>query len=196
MSKQTETFYNRFSSIYPLVDIFLRPQKKVLFEEINSLPYGDLLEVGVGNGAHFKLYKTHTITGIDTSSSMLELAKKHLKGHIKLLQMNGDALAFPDEAFDYVVLSHVIAVVDDPEQLLEEALRVLKPNGRIFILNHFTPSNPLKYIDYFFYAFSKKLHFRSVFHIHDLKAIQKNKLLKEVRFGLLSYFKLLIYQKK
>jgi phosphatidylethanolamine/phosphatidyl-N-methylethanolamine N-methyltransferase len=76
MSRQSDSFYNKFSFLYPLVDVFLKPQKKVLFNEINRLPEGSLLEIGVGNGAHFQLYKKHQIIGIDTSAAMLEIARK------------------------------------------------------------------------------------------------------------------------
>lgn len=196
MSKKTQSFYNQFSFFYPLVDIFLGPQKRALFKEINTLPYGELLEIGVGNGAHLPLYKTHKITGIDTSDNMLATAGKRKANNVDLLQMNGEALSFEDACFDYVVLSHVIAVVENPEQLLSEVYRVLKPNGKIFVLNHFTPNNWLKHIDRSFRPFSKKLHFKSVFYISDLKGIQKFSLLKELSFGSLAYFKLLIYQKK
>jgi phosphatidylethanolamine/phosphatidyl-N-methylethanolamine N-methyltransferase len=196
MSKQTESFYNTFSFFYPLVDVFLRAQKKVLFKEINDLPGGHLLEIGVGNGSHFKFYKKHSITGIDTSGAMLELARKQIVGNIRLLKMDGKALLFDDGQFDYVVISHVIAVVDDPGQLMAEVLRVLKPQGQVFILNHFTPDNWLRFIDHAFKSISKFLHFKSVFHIHDIPTIKKFRLLKEVHFGFASYFKLLIYQKK
>lgn len=196
MNKQTDSFYNKFSFLYPLVDVFLKPQKKVLFNEINVLPEGKLLEIGVGNGAHFQHYKKHKITGIDTSAVMLDIARKKRCKHIKVLKMDGKALLFDDEEFDYVVLSHVIAVVDDPEQLFQEVLRVLKPQGRAFILNHFTPDNWLRHIDRAFEPISKMLHFRSVFSIHEIAAIKKFTLLHEVRFGLAAYFKLMIYQKK
>jgi phosphatidylethanolamine/phosphatidyl-N-methylethanolamine N-methyltransferase len=196
MSKKTDSFYNKFSFLYPLIDIFLKPQKKVLFNAINILPEGSLLEIGVGNGAHFQLYKKHKIIGIDTSEAMLEIARKQNCGNIRVLKMDGKALLFNDEEFDYVILSHVIAVVDNPEQLLEEVLRVLKPQGQVFILNHFTPNNWLRYVDRVFEMISKILHFRSIFYIHEIDTIKKFVLLKEVRFGLASYFKLLIYQKK
>jgi phosphatidylethanolamine/phosphatidyl-N-methylethanolamine N-methyltransferase len=196
MSKQTDHFYNKFSFLYPLVDVFLKPQKKVLFNEINRLPEGNLLEVGVGNGAHFQLYKKHKIVGIDTSVAMLEIARKKCCGNIKVFKMDGKALLFYDEEFDYVVLSHIIAVVDNPEQLLEEVLRVLKPQGQVFILNHFSPNNWLKYVDRSFMTISKIFHFKSVFYIDEITTIKKFRLLKEVHFGLTSYFKLLIYQKK
>jgi phosphatidylethanolamine/phosphatidyl-N-methylethanolamine N-methyltransferase len=195
VSKQTDKFYNRFSILYPLVDIFLKPQKRRLFQEINNLPSGRLLEIGVGNGNHMRLYQYHEVTGIDTSLKMLELAAKQSTQHFKLLHMSGEQLMFQNQAFDYVVLSHVIAVVDNPEKLLEEIHRVLKPGGKVFILNHFTPDNWLKFIDRSFQMVSQKFHFKSVFYVHSLSAIQKFSLLKEIRFGRLSYFKLLIYGK-
>jgi phosphatidylethanolamine/phosphatidyl-N-methylethanolamine N-methyltransferase len=167
-----------------------------LFNRINGLPDGTLLEIGVGNGSHLHLYKKHRVVGIDTSAAMLDTARKNSNGKIELLQMNGESLLFADGQFNYVVLSHVIAVVDQPEQLLAEVWRVLKPGGQMFILNHFTPDNSLGYIDKAFRPISKLLHFRSVFYIRQIKTIQKFALLEEVGFGLASYFKLLIYQKR
>lgn len=195
MSMETQAFYNTFSFFYPLIDFFLRPQKRVLFHEINLLPDGNLLEIGVGNGAHLPLYQKHQITGIDTSAGMLRMANKQNHNNARLLRMNGEALGFGDGHFDYVVLSHVLAVVDHPERLLEEACRVLKPEGKIFILNHFTPDHWLKHVDHAFGIFSKIFHFKSVFYLHQLTALRRCRLLKEIGFGAASYFKLLIYQK-
>jgi phosphatidylethanolamine/phosphatidyl-N-methylethanolamine N-methyltransferase len=196
MGKQTDSFYNKFSFLYPLVDVFLKPQKKVLFNEINLLPEGNLLEIGVGNGAQLQLYKKHQITGIDTSEAMLKIARKKTGENFRIFLMDGTALLFAAEEFDYVVLSHVIAVVDNPDQLMEEVLRVLKPQGRVFILNHFTPNNWLSHIDRGFGIISKLFHFRSFFCIDEIATIKKFTLLKEFNFGLSSYFKLIIYQKK
>lgn len=195
MSKQTDIFYNKFSIIYPLVDLFLKPQKAKLFKEINSLSSGRVLEVGVGHGSHLKLYKKHKVTGIDISLKMLEIAKKQKNEHTELIQMNGESLSFDDHHFDYIILSHIITVVNNPEKLLEEAYRVLKPNGKLFILNHFTPNNWLKYIDYSFNYMSRFFHFKSVFYINSLSTIKKFTLLKEINYSQFSYFKLLIYKK-
>ena len=195
MSTATTNFYNNFSFLYPVIDIFLKPQKRILFQEINRLPAGHLLEIGVGNGSHLPLYKSHKIIGIDTSASMLEIARRKMHMNIELVQMNGENLLFQDHVFDYIVLSHVIAVVNNPEKLLEETCRVLKPNGTIFILNHFTPGNWLKYIDRGFSIISKALHFKSLFDINSLNATKKFRLAREIEFGMFSYFKLLIYNK-
>lgn len=196
MQQATATFYDRFTVLYPLVDFFLKPQKQVLFHEINSLPNGHLLEIGVGNGTHLPLYKKHKITGIDTSLRMLERARKLQPRGVELLQMNGESLSFPKAHFDYVVLSHVVAVVAHPQQLLQEACRVLKPGGSLLILNHFTPNNWLQYVDRSFATVSGMLHFKSFFPISKLAIPQELSLIKETGIGPLSYFKLLIFVKK
>lgn len=196
MSKQTDEFYNHFSIFYPLVDVFLKSQKRKLFNEINDVPFGRLLEIGVGNGTHLQHYKQHDIFGIDTSLKMLEIAKKQKGYQADLRRMDGENILFEDCSFDYVVLSHVIAVVDDPEKVLSEVFRILKPSGKIFILNHFTPNNWLACVDYLFQPFASAFHFKSVFRINNLKAIKEFKLLQEINCGFLSYFKIFIYQKQ
>lgn len=196
MTKSSNTFYNTFSLFYPLVDVFLKPQKRILFQEINNLPSGALLEIGVGNGKYLSLYNTHKITGIDTSTSMLNNARKQHLENIELLEMSGENLLFKEHSFDYIVLSHVIAVINHPDKLLEESYRVLKPNGKVYILNHFTPTNWLRHIDTSFQVFARWFHFKSFFRIDSIPAIQKFTLLKEVNIDKLSYFKLLIYSKE
>ena len=165
-------------------------------EEINNLPSGNLLEIGVGSGTHLPLYKTHQITGIDISSAMLHEAEKHKLPNISLLQMSGENLIFEDEKFEYIVMSHVLAVAKNPEKLLAEAYRVLKPGGKILILNHFTPNNWLKYVDKAFNLVSGLFHFNSLFKIDSLTNIKKFTLTKELAFGRFSYFKLLIFEKQ
>ena len=195
MSTASAIFYDRLTLLYPVIDLFLKPQKRKLFNTINAYPPGRLLEIGVGNGSHFKYYTTHEIIGIDTSKNMLARARKFQKSNIQLLHMNGEALQFPNKTFDYVILSHVIAVVEDPEKMMEEVDRVLKPGGKIFILNHFTPDNWLKYPDIAFEKLCGLLHFKSVFPITSIAQIKKFALLSELNAGLFSYFKILIYEK-
>ena len=193
--KSSDQFYDRLTFLYPVIDLFLKPQKRKFVNTINGFPNGRLLEIGVGNGSHLKYYRNHSITGIDTSRSMLTRARKVQTDRTFLLHMNGESIRFPNETFDYVTLSHVITVVEDPERLLEEVHRVLKPNGKLFILNHFTPYNLLKYVDSAFEKISGLLHFKSVFRINSLSNIKTYKLLRESGAGLFSYFKILIYEK-
>lgn len=185
-------FYNRFAFFYPLVDIFLKPQKKKFFQEINQLPHGKLLEIGVGNGSHFHLYQKHQITGIEISSAMFNSAKKHSTPNIELFQMNGEELDFDSGTFDYIVLSHVIAVAQNPEKLLLQCHKVLRSGGKLLILNHFTPNNFLKYVDRAFNLCAGIFQLKSLFYLHNIKAIEQFKPEKEIALKPFAYFKIIM----
>jgi len=192
---KTATFYNRFSLLYPVIDIFLARFRKMLISKVNGQPRGRLLEIGVGTGAHLQLYKEHIITGIDISSGMLQKAKQQCDGRVQLLEMNGENLEFAEGSFDYVVLSHVLAVSGNPDKMLSEAYRVMKPGGKLYILNHFTPNNVVQYVDKCFVPFAKLLHFRPVFRQEEIKGFHTFRLTEEISLGVVSYFKLLIFTK-
>ncbi|AXY75354.1 class I SAM-dependent methyltransferase [Paraflavitalea soli] len=195
MQYSTSAFYNRLSFLYPVINYFLKGQRKTLIKEVNSALPGRLLEIGIGNGSHIPLYAAHQIMGIDISEAMLNKAKRHAGKHIELQLMNGEALSFAEASFDYVVLSHVLAVTKDPDQLLGQVHKVLKPGGQLFILNHFTPDNWLRYVDWAFQPLSALFHFRSSFYQHQVKGLQQFTLLKQTELGACSYYKLLIFCK-
>ena len=109
--------------------------------------------------------------------------------------MDGEDLAFEPASFDYVVLSHVIAVARDPEKLLQQCYKVLKPGGKLLILNHFTPNNWLKYLDKAFNLCARLFQLKSLFYITNIKAVELYKAEKEIALKPLSYFKILIFAK-
>ena len=86
------------------------------------------------------------ITGIDVSREMLEkarsrVARARLQNVDALLEMDAEQMDFPDASFDKVVAMYVVSVVERPGKLLEELHRVCKPDGEIFIVNHFQSEN-------------------------------------------------------
>jgi len=103
---------------------------------------GRILEVGVGTGLSFPDYDSSTeVTGIDISEPMVAKARRRLASadypHVKaVLVMDAHALAFPDAAFDCVVAQFVITLVADPERVLTECARVVRPGGEIILVNH------------------------------------------------------------
>ncbi len=195
MPISTRKFYNLISPIYPFINIFLEPHKSALIKEINKLPLGSLLDIGVGNGKHLKQLKTHQITGIDVSKKMLQLAAKNKTKNTTLLLMDATSLQFKNNTFDYVILSHIIAVVPNPNSVLNEVFRVLKPNGKVFILNHFTPNNLLQYVDKTFNTFSGIFHFKSAFYLRSLTSLKQFNCCEEIKLGTFAYYQLIIYQK-
>ena len=103
---------------------------------------GRILEIGVGTGLSFDDYDAATeITGIDISEPMITRARERLASgrypHVReLTVMDAHELAFADSAFDCVVGQFVITLVEDPERVLSECARVLKPGGQIILVNH------------------------------------------------------------
>jgi phosphatidylethanolamine/phosphatidyl-N-methylethanolamine N-methyltransferase len=103
---------------------------------------GRILEIGVGTGLSFEDYdETTEITGIDMSEPMIARARERLASgrypYVReLLVMDAHDMAFPDASFDCVVGQFVITLVEDPERVLGECARVLKPNGQIILVNH------------------------------------------------------------
>src|SRR5690606_25197439 len=99
---------------------------------------------------------------------------------------DGENLSFPEASFDYVVVCHVLAVTNRPDQLLSQVYKVLKPGGKLFILNHFTPDNWLRYMDKGFHPFSSYFHFRSLFYMNKIKGFGKFTLVKQQDLGFCS----------
>jgi phosphatidylethanolamine/phosphatidyl-N-methylethanolamine N-methyltransferase len=103
---------------------------------------GRILEVGVGTGLSFDDYDSTTeITGIDLCAPMLEKARAKMASgrypHVKEVRlMDAHAMTFADATFDCVVAQFVITLVANPEQVLSECHRVVKPGGRIILVNH------------------------------------------------------------
>jgi phosphatidylethanolamine/phosphatidyl-N-methylethanolamine N-methyltransferase len=140
--------YRRYARIYDVVfGAVLQPGRKAVLDALKLRPGDRVLEVGVGTGISLPLYPRDVrITGIDVSREMLErararVARARLANVEALLEMDAEAMSFPDASFDKVVAMYVVSVVPQPAKLLEELHRVCRPNGEIFIVNHFQSEN-------------------------------------------------------
>lgn len=95
----------------------------------------------------------HSITGIDLSQDMLEIAKKKTVDYrkkIDFLQADAEKPPFPAEHFDAATFSFGIRNVTDPLLSLKEIFRILKPQGRCLILEFSLPPKWIRPF-YFFY---------------------------------------------
>ncbi|PSL00884.1 phosphatidylethanolamine N-methyltransferase /phosphatidyl-N-methylethanolamine N-methyltransferase [Murinocardiopsis flavida] len=105
---------------------------------------GRTLEVAVGTGRNLPLYPPDVeLTGIDLSPRMLDIARERARrdGHaVDLREADAQDLPFPDEHFDTVVSTLSLCSVLDLDATVAEMRRVLRPGGRLVLLDHVRPS--------------------------------------------------------
>ena len=92
-----------------------------------------------------RLLDSDKITGLDLSAEMLELGRKKvekegLANKIELVKGDGEAISFPDNSFDAVMVAFGVRNFENLENGLREMLRVLKPDGKLVILEFSKPN--------------------------------------------------------
>ena len=109
-------------------------------EWVCSRARGEVLEVAVGTGRNLPFYpKEVRLTGVELSPAMLEVARaraQELGVEADLRVGDAQALPFPDEAFDTVVMTLSLCTIPDDRQAVAEASRVLKTDGHLLLLEH------------------------------------------------------------
>jgi ubiquinone/menaquinone biosynthesis C-methylase UbiE len=108
---------------------------------------GDVLEIGVGTGINFEHYPADVrLYGIDISEQMLRRAQDRAERagkSVTLETADVEALPYADASFDTVTATCVFCSVGDPVRGLEEVRRVVKPQGRVLLMEHVRPENPV-----------------------------------------------------
>ncbi len=114
-------------------------------------PYKNLkvLDLATGTGDQaLALIKSQasiqSITGIDLSREMLEIARRKIPCKMQFVVADAEALPFPDQSFDAATFSFGIRNVTDPSKSLQEIYRVLKRRGRALILEFSLPPQPIR----------------------------------------------------
>jgi ubiquinone/menaquinone biosynthesis C-methylase UbiE len=110
-------------------------------EKVGESVRGRLLDVGFGTGLSLPHYPPSVdVIGIDASLGMLQFAQRDIASGqgktAKLVQMDAEHLAFPDQAFDSVAFNLCLCTIPDPEQAVREAIRVARPGAPMVFLEH------------------------------------------------------------
>jgi ubiquinone/menaquinone biosynthesis C-methylase UbiE len=141
--------YDRLARFYdaafsPLERFYLdNLRKRVLAELPND---GRVLEIGAGTGVNFKYYPScrHAVAS-EISLKMIDIARGK-SDKIDILQADAQTLPFPANHFDAAFATLVFCSVPDPAKGFAEILRVLKPGGKLILIEHVRPEGLLGYV--------------------------------------------------
>lgn len=134
--------YERIAKYYDLMESLMESTggkrwRKMLWSEVSG---NTILEAGIGTGSNILYYpEGKNIYGIDFSPKMVEIAKDKAKRYgkdVDIRVMDIENLEFNDNTFDAIVTSCVFCSVPDPIKGLKELKRVLKNDGKLFMLEH------------------------------------------------------------
>lgn len=121
-------------------------------DSITSLalkPGEKLLIPGIGTGLDLPyLPREVEVLGGDLVPAMLAKAERRRARlgleNVRLATLDAQALPVPDASFDAVLLHLIVAIAPDGHAVLAEACRVLKPGGRIAVLDKFLPDDQVR----------------------------------------------------
>lgn len=140
--------YDRVAKVYDIFDCAMdmmipEDKRKGLFENVS----GCVIEIGVGTGKNIQYYPEEAeMTAIDFSSKMLNKARAKsikLDKKVELLLMDAQRMGFQDNTFDYVIATCVFCSVPYPIKGFMEIKRILKPGGKVILIEHVRSENKL-----------------------------------------------------
>ncbi len=139
--------YNIFSYVYgPLGGPLEGKPRMLALERAQLAPDDKVLDVAIGPGLTLievlkRVRRTNIVFGVDLSPRMLEVSAKRVRAsgysNIDLREADARHLPFPDRSFDVVFNSYMLDLIPlgDMPAVLHEFHRVLRPNGRLILVN-------------------------------------------------------------
>ena len=193
--------YDRYARVYDgIFGPILNPGRRRAVAAAERVPGLRILEVGVGTGLSLPLYKTSQVVGIDVSDKMLERARRKVE-RLKLTNvedlrvMDAEAMTFPAQSFDSMVLMHVASVVPHPDRLMLEVRRVLRPGGEALVLNHFwTGRGPMAVVERALAPASNTIGFRPM-SLDELISVTPLTFVSEERVNMFGYWSLVRFRR-
>jgi ubiquinone/menaquinone biosynthesis C-methylase UbiE len=110
---------------------------------------GEVLEIAVGTGRNLPHYPDRVrLTGVELSPEMLAIGRQRaeeLGRDVDLRIGDAQALEFEEQSFDTVIITFALCTIPDDRAAAREAHRVLRPGGRLVLLEHVrSPNAPVR----------------------------------------------------
>jgi len=165
---QVAAMFDSIAGKYDFMNHFLsagidKNWRKKAIKELKKNQPKLILDVATGTGdlaiTASQILNADKITGIDISEGMLELGRKkisslRLDDRIELVRGDSETINYKDSSFDAVMVAFGVRNFENLEKGVAEMLRVLKPGGKISILECTIPRNLLLKGFYNFYMFT------------------------------------------
>lgn len=130
-------------------DFVLKPIESIhlthLRDDLLIHAKGKTLEIGAGTGLNFSHYPEGLeVNATDIDPDMMKVAKKRGDhSNIRVEEADVENLPYPDQEFDTVVATLVLCSVTHPKRALSEVYRVLKPGGKLLLMEHVRKNTPV-----------------------------------------------------
>lgn len=162
--EQVERMFDAISPKYDLLNRLFsmgidQGWRRKVVRMLGEEPVGHLLDVATGTAdlAILGSLKARRVTGADISEGMLKLgrekvARRGLADRVTLVQADSEQLPFPDGTFDAVTVAFGVRNFEHLQQGVKDMVRVLRPGGRIFVLEFSKPAKaPFKQLFRFYF---------------------------------------------
>ena len=144
----TKKVFEMLAPFYNLMTLPLVRVRDRVVDFTNADKGSTILDVATGTGQQAFAFAKHgyDVTGVDITESMLQIAQKHNKdGLVKFEAADATCMRFDKNSFDVCCIS--FALHDMPltirEKVLQETVRVTRPNGMIVVVDYDLPANKI-----------------------------------------------------
>jgi demethylmenaquinone methyltransferase/2-methoxy-6-polyprenyl-1,4-benzoquinol methylase len=116
--------------------------RRTLVDSIRAGSGDRVLDVATGTGmvaAELHARYGCAVVGLDQSADMLAVARSRDGVYESLVEGRAEQLPFPDASFDHLTFTYLLRYVDDPAATMRELARVVKPGGRVAMVEFGLP---------------------------------------------------------
>ena len=116
--------------------------RRAAVDAIAAQPTDRVLDVATGTGMVAQALHDRygcVVVGLDQSADMLRLARSRRGVYESIVEGRAEKLPFPDASFDHLTFTYLLRYVDDPAATMRELARVVKPGGRVAMVEFGLP---------------------------------------------------------